>query len=280
MRKLLTTIGTLTASLLAIESLAAGALAVDERQGDQWGWAIDYQTQAEANAHALRQCGQGCSIVATFNNTCMAFAADQARGSTAYGHGRARTSSAAQANALRFCRQYGGTNSNCIVRAWGCDTADPVETRTIKDGENRLESPGASVESRAEEEVGMGSGTSPSSACALARNSIMAYSSSIYTVTNDSGCSCARDGVMAWTCQVRVRYEHRELGNRAVSVGTGTGLSRHGACDLATVNAHAPKRITPSLRSARDSGCYCPAEGYGTDSEKRWYCERVIRYYR
>ena len=124
MRKLLTTIGALAASLLTMECLAAGALAVDERQGDQWGWAIDYDTQAEADAHALRQCGQGCAIVARFNNTCMAFAADQARGSTAYGHGRAHTSGLAQTNALRFCRQHGGTNSTCVVRAWGCDTVE------------------------------------------------------------------------------------------------------------------------------------------------------------
>ena len=62
MRKLLTTIGMLAASLLMIECLAVGALAVDQGQGDQWGWAANHGTQAEADARALRECGQGCAI--------------------------------------------------------------------------------------------------------------------------------------------------------------------------------------------------------------------------
>ena len=92
MRKLLTTIGMLAASLLTIECLAVGALAVDQGQGDQWGWAANHRTQAEADERALRECGQGCAIVLRFNDTCVAFAADQARGSTPPGTGRHRLS--------------------------------------------------------------------------------------------------------------------------------------------------------------------------------------------
>ena len=33
----------------------AGALAIDERQGDQWGWAVDYETAAAAQAAASRE---------------------------------------------------------------------------------------------------------------------------------------------------------------------------------------------------------------------------------
>ena len=46
------------ASSSAAQSLV-GALAVDERQGDQWGWAVDHETTAAAGAAALRECGVG-----------------------------------------------------------------------------------------------------------------------------------------------------------------------------------------------------------------------------
>ena len=39
-----------------------GALAIDKRQGDQWGWAVDYETAAAAQARALGECGSGCSV--------------------------------------------------------------------------------------------------------------------------------------------------------------------------------------------------------------------------
>ena len=37
-----------------------GALAIDERQGDQWGWGADYETASAAQARALGECGAGC----------------------------------------------------------------------------------------------------------------------------------------------------------------------------------------------------------------------------
>ena len=61
-----------------------GALAIDERQGDQYGWAVDYETAAAARASALRECGAGCSVVLTFAR-CGAYAADQDADSTAVG---------------------------------------------------------------------------------------------------------------------------------------------------------------------------------------------------
>ena len=65
--------------------LAAGALAIDTNQGDQWGWAIDHASEADARQRALRECGSGCRIVMTFSGACAAYAADQANASTAYG---------------------------------------------------------------------------------------------------------------------------------------------------------------------------------------------------
>ena len=97
-----------------------GALAVDERQGDQWGWVVDYETAAAARARALDECGTGCSVVLTFGR-CAAYAADQDADSTAVGWAEAYASaSAAQAAALSECRSRGG-GSGCIVRAWGCN---------------------------------------------------------------------------------------------------------------------------------------------------------------
>jgi len=43
-----------------------GALAIDERQGDQWGWAADYETAAAAQERALQEFGSGCAAVLTF----------------------------------------------------------------------------------------------------------------------------------------------------------------------------------------------------------------------
>ena len=101
-------------------SAPGGALAVDERQGDQWGWAVDYETASAAQERALGECGSGCSVVLTFGR-CAAYASDQDADSTAVGWAEAyATGSAAQQSALSECRSRGG-GSGCIVRAWGCN---------------------------------------------------------------------------------------------------------------------------------------------------------------
>ena len=113
---------TLALVVLASSSAAQpllGALAVDESQGEQWGWAVDYETSAAAGAAALRECGSGCAVVLTFAR-CGAYAANQANASTAFGwaqsHGLADES---RQRALAECRSRGG--SECLVRAWGCN---------------------------------------------------------------------------------------------------------------------------------------------------------------
>ena len=110
----------LCTALPAAAQAPVGALAVDERQGDQWGWAVDYETAAAARARALGECGSGCSVVLTFGR-CAAYAADQDADSTAVGWAEAYASgSAAQQAALSECRSRGG-GSGCVVRAWGCN---------------------------------------------------------------------------------------------------------------------------------------------------------------
>ena len=114
----------LCASVWMATSVAAqtpvGALAIDERQGDQYGWAVDYATAGTAQAAALRECGGGCSVVLTFAR-CAAYAADQDSDSTAVGWAESYSSSAeAQQAALGECSSRGG--SGCIVRVWGCNS--------------------------------------------------------------------------------------------------------------------------------------------------------------
>ena len=97
-----------------------GALAVDARRGDQYGWAVDYETAGSAQAAALRECGAGCSVVLTFER-CAAYAADQDADSTAVGWAESYSSSAAaQQSAVGECSSRGG-GSGCIVRVWGCN---------------------------------------------------------------------------------------------------------------------------------------------------------------
>ena len=97
-----------------------GALAVDERQGDQWGWAVDYETAGAAHQRALSECGSNCSVVLTFAR-CAAYAADQDSDSTAVGWAESYGSaSEAQQAALSACSSRGG-GSGCVVRVWGCN---------------------------------------------------------------------------------------------------------------------------------------------------------------
>lgn len=98
---------------------AVGALALDERQGDQYGWAVDFETAAAAGERALRECGPGCSVALTFER-CAAYAADQDALSTAFGWGESYASAdGARQRAVAECRSRGG--SGCLVRVWGCN---------------------------------------------------------------------------------------------------------------------------------------------------------------
>ena len=98
---------------------SVGALAVDERQGERYGWAVDYETAVAAQARALSECGGGCRVVLTFNR-CAAYAADQDADSTAVGWAESFASAAAaQQAALSECSSRGG--AGCLVRVWGCN---------------------------------------------------------------------------------------------------------------------------------------------------------------
>jgi hypothetical protein len=99
---------------------AAGALAIDENQGDQYGFAYDYASVSEASERALSECGGNCSVVQVFESGCAAYAADQTAGSTIYGWATSSDGGDAQSQALQYCSSYGG--SQCMVRSWGCNS--------------------------------------------------------------------------------------------------------------------------------------------------------------
>ena len=105
-------------SASAAAQTPVGALAIDERRGDQYGWAVDYETAGAAGRRALSECGSGCSMVLTFER-CAAYAADQDAGSTVYGWAESYDSaSGARQRALAEC---GSRGSGCTVRVWGCN---------------------------------------------------------------------------------------------------------------------------------------------------------------
>jgi uncharacterized protein DUF4189 len=106
--------------VLAGNASANGALAIDSNQGPRYGFSHDYPTMRGAERRALNECGSNCRVVLRFSTGCGAYAADQARGSTVYGWGTARTGPGAQNRAMSECRAHGG--SRCMVRAWACNS--------------------------------------------------------------------------------------------------------------------------------------------------------------
>jgi hypothetical protein len=100
-------------------AMAAGSLAIDTLQGEKYGFSFNHPSVDQADQRSMRECGADCSVVLRFNGECGAYAADQTKGSNAYGWGTGSTSSSVQARAMSECRAKGG--SSCKVRAWGCD---------------------------------------------------------------------------------------------------------------------------------------------------------------
>lgn len=105
--------------LAGSHAMAAGSLAIDTLQGEKYGFSFNHPSSDLADQRSIRECGPDCSVVLRFAGECGAYAADQAKGSNAYGWGTGSTSSNTQARAMSECRAKGG--SSCKVRAWGCD---------------------------------------------------------------------------------------------------------------------------------------------------------------
>ena len=105
--------------MFSADEKSVGALAIDADQGTEWGWAAGYAAVADARQHALDECGAGCRIVATFDEGCAAYAADQTRGSTVSALATGLdTALQAENAAIAECRRRGG--EDCIARVWAC----------------------------------------------------------------------------------------------------------------------------------------------------------------
>jgi Domain of unknown function (DUF4189) len=98
-------------------SYAVGALTRNPRNNDS-AVVVNKTTKDNAVHDALLACGSDCEIVITFQNSCVAYAADHRENSTKYGFGQASDSDRAGEIALTRCQAGGGS---CTVMASGCD---------------------------------------------------------------------------------------------------------------------------------------------------------------
>ncbi len=83
-----------------------------------WGWAVDYPTAAEATAHALRECGAGCTARLNWHAGCGAYAEGQRN--VHYGWAVGATREIASSAAIATCSRMGG-GAGCTIRNWACN---------------------------------------------------------------------------------------------------------------------------------------------------------------
>ena len=96
---------------------AAGAVARNPHNNDS-AIVVNKATGDDAARDALLACGSDCVIVKTFQNSCVAYAADHRANSTRYGIGEASDADSAGEIALKNCQEGGGS---CTVMSSGCD---------------------------------------------------------------------------------------------------------------------------------------------------------------
>jgi Domain of unknown function (DUF4189) len=111
-------IATATSLFLCVPVVyAAGAVARNPRSNDSVV-VVNKASRDDAEHDALLACGSDCEIVKSFQDSCVAYAADHKQGSTRYGIGEASTEDRAGELALDKCQEGGGS---CTVMASGCD---------------------------------------------------------------------------------------------------------------------------------------------------------------
>jgi len=81
--------------------------------GGVWAYAVNHPTRAAAGQTAQSECGNTCTNVLTFHNSCGAYAT----GPDGYGWGNASNREDAEERALQEC---GSRSESCAVRVWGC----------------------------------------------------------------------------------------------------------------------------------------------------------------
>lgn len=113
------------------------SLAIDQRDGDQYGWAIEFNSQSEADTRALEECekngGEGCHVVLRFTGGCGAYVVERGN-SSLYGWGTGNNRQAAESMAMSEAQAIGG--KDLVVRVWGCNggelTKSEEVTETVK----------------------------------------------------------------------------------------------------------------------------------------------------
>lgn len=115
--------------LIALQgsALAAGALAIG--QCAAYGYSFDYARESDARSAALKKCKDSrCSVVATINRGCVAYAIDGRNACGPHGYAVAPRLGTASNTAVKYCHDYGG--KDCVIRAWACDSGKPASERT------------------------------------------------------------------------------------------------------------------------------------------------------
>lgn len=107
--------------LYAQSNAQYSGLAIDARNGNAYGWAINYNNYSEANKRALAECeknGEKCHIVLNFRGGCGVYVVEK-RNTNLYGWGVANTRAEAEKIAMNEAKAQGG--KNLMVRVWGCN---------------------------------------------------------------------------------------------------------------------------------------------------------------
>ena len=125
--------------LLAVgQTSKYGALAIDRSNGMYFGWAVDYNSQSEADARAQKECrdrGGNCTIVKRFvSGWCATYRTIDGNVGIAYGWGIARTRNESDRIATSECEKRSNGNP-CNNYVWGCNSQQNNENDSFWDGD-------------------------------------------------------------------------------------------------------------------------------------------------
>ena len=123
-------------SAQAMSAFAGGIPSSVASRGLAVGDGYNFSTRAGAEAKALEECrAEGvapqdtrdlCSVIAYFDNECLAVAIDPAAGTPGWGFAIAKTRDLAKSFALAYCQQTAGASraAYCEVTITDCDTTN------------------------------------------------------------------------------------------------------------------------------------------------------------
>ncbi|MFY0673420.1 MAG: DUF4189 domain-containing protein [Bacteroidia bacterium] len=110
-----------------------GSLAIDARNGNAYGWAVNYNSWSESDARALEECrkyGGNCHVVLNFKGGCGAYVVEKGN-PYLYGWGVGKSREQAEQIAMDEARAQGG--KDLVVRVWGCNGESPLQDTVYHD---------------------------------------------------------------------------------------------------------------------------------------------------